>query len=448
MVKADPKRNYYADLEIPQNACTDDIKKQFRALARLYHPDRNPGKEQEFVPKFQAIQAAHEILSNADERAKYDADRRKLGYSSKPTRPAFPTAHTTAGRPGPAHRPSAFGAQFGTRTAPRPHTSSAEGRDPPTPNAQPPPHPTRPRRPEWHGAYGGRSHQQSNGSNRAQNANPSSAGPTGASRFTYMRPPPPPPRGPIHSTDDPTIKSNVFTAWQHMAPGKSRGTPNTSTPASEDERRPNQGPFGANASTASPGMRRSNTTKTPRKAGFNPNQPGDFWEPPATRTSSYTTRHSFAAPSEATTTGESSGQSRDEEVPVQKPRERHSDHGLRATASAPQQPLFGERISTPYGHSGGEKLNPNNADMRRSASTRDATRLHPTFVSDQKDSSSGSSPTRDSHRRQSKPVVVDLTTDSSDSDTDPTISMPAGRRIRKPTSRMRGPPDSQGSHTT
>jgi hypothetical protein len=32
MVKADPKRNYYADLEISNNASADEIKKAFRKL--------------------------------------------------------------------------------------------------------------------------------------------------------------------------------------------------------------------------------------------------------------------------------------------------------------------------------------------------------------------------------------------------------------------------------
>jgi DnaJ-class molecular chaperone len=32
MVKADPKRNYYTDLELDPTATTDDIKKQFRNL--------------------------------------------------------------------------------------------------------------------------------------------------------------------------------------------------------------------------------------------------------------------------------------------------------------------------------------------------------------------------------------------------------------------------------
>jgi DnaJ-class molecular chaperone len=32
MVKADAKQNYYADLEVPQNATTEEIKKQYRSL--------------------------------------------------------------------------------------------------------------------------------------------------------------------------------------------------------------------------------------------------------------------------------------------------------------------------------------------------------------------------------------------------------------------------------
>ncbi|OCL00169.1 heat shock protein DnaJ, partial [Cenococcum geophilum 1.58] len=72
MVKSDPKRDYYADLEVPQNADTEDIRKQFRKLAFKYHPDRNPGREEDVVSKFQAIQAAHEILGDPELRAKYD----------------------------------------------------------------------------------------------------------------------------------------------------------------------------------------------------------------------------------------------------------------------------------------------------------------------------------------------------------------------------------------
>lgn len=75
MVKADYSRDYYADLDLPQNADVNDIKKQFRKLALKYHPDRNPGREAEVNAKFQMIQSAHEILTSPEQRSKYDAQR-------------------------------------------------------------------------------------------------------------------------------------------------------------------------------------------------------------------------------------------------------------------------------------------------------------------------------------------------------------------------------------
>ncbi|KIW10527.1 hypothetical protein PV08_11491 [Exophiala spinifera] len=78
MVKADVKRDYYADLDLPSTADAEEIKKRFRYLAKQLHPDRNPGHEVEVVPKFQAVQAAHEILSDPVEKAKYDAARAKM----------------------------------------------------------------------------------------------------------------------------------------------------------------------------------------------------------------------------------------------------------------------------------------------------------------------------------------------------------------------------------
>ncbi|KAF2091971.1 heat shock protein DnaJ, partial [Saccharata proteae CBS 121410] len=72
MVKADPKRDYYADLGVSPDADADEIRKQFRKLALKWHPDRNPGSEAECVPKFQAIQAAQEILVDTEQRRQYD----------------------------------------------------------------------------------------------------------------------------------------------------------------------------------------------------------------------------------------------------------------------------------------------------------------------------------------------------------------------------------------
>lgn len=63
--------DYYKTLGIAKNASADDIKKAYRKLARKYHPDVNPG-DKEAERNFKEINEANEVLSNAENRAKYD----------------------------------------------------------------------------------------------------------------------------------------------------------------------------------------------------------------------------------------------------------------------------------------------------------------------------------------------------------------------------------------
>ncbi|MBK0369162.1 DnaJ C-terminal domain-containing protein [Flavobacterium agrisoli] len=63
--------NYYTILGITQSATEAEIKKAYRKLARKYHPDLNPN-DQEAQRKFQEINEANEVLSNPDNRKKYD----------------------------------------------------------------------------------------------------------------------------------------------------------------------------------------------------------------------------------------------------------------------------------------------------------------------------------------------------------------------------------------
>ncbi len=65
------KRDYYDILEVAKDATEDQIKQSFRSLARKYHPDKNPDDE-EAESKFKEIQEAYAILSNPEERKKYD----------------------------------------------------------------------------------------------------------------------------------------------------------------------------------------------------------------------------------------------------------------------------------------------------------------------------------------------------------------------------------------
>ncbi len=63
--------DYYQILGLAKNASPDEIKKAYRKLARKYHPDVNPD-DKEAERKFKEINEANEVLSNPENRAKYD----------------------------------------------------------------------------------------------------------------------------------------------------------------------------------------------------------------------------------------------------------------------------------------------------------------------------------------------------------------------------------------
>ena len=63
--------DYYKVLEVTKTATEAEIKKAYRKLARKYHPDLNPN-DKEAEKKFKEINEANEVLSNAENRKKYD----------------------------------------------------------------------------------------------------------------------------------------------------------------------------------------------------------------------------------------------------------------------------------------------------------------------------------------------------------------------------------------
>ena len=61
----------YKILDVEKTASEDEIRKAYRKLAKVHHPDLNPGKK-EAEEKFKAINAAYALLSDAEKRAKFD----------------------------------------------------------------------------------------------------------------------------------------------------------------------------------------------------------------------------------------------------------------------------------------------------------------------------------------------------------------------------------------
>ena len=68
---AEQKRDYYEVLGIDRNADDAAIKKAYRALAKKYHPDMNPG-DAEAEKKFKEASEAYAILSDPEKRRQYD----------------------------------------------------------------------------------------------------------------------------------------------------------------------------------------------------------------------------------------------------------------------------------------------------------------------------------------------------------------------------------------
>ncbi|KAK4983769.1 hypothetical protein LTR50_007015 [Elasticomyces elasticus] len=267
MAKADVKKDYYAALELPPSASIDDIKKKFRKLALKYHPDRNPGKEAEMIPKFQAIQAAHEILEDPVAKAKYDADRRRFGIPS--------------GMPIPT-----YGNPY-----------QAKSNFPPPPRRTPQPESWRP---------GSTGFTPSDGANRFTN---------------FPRPAPTAPKPPPR--DSAQERANVFNAWQNMnhaqkqAQAAAQATTSETPPrrpnaTRSDTRFPSEEEIRRGArykqaydkraeearsawqqfqsqNAGKPGMSRSASTRTPKKNGFDPGVSGAD-EQQASSTANYSSR--------------------------------------------------------------------------------------------------------------------------------------------------------------
>ena len=75
-------KDLYDLLGVNKNASEKDIKQAYRRLARKYHPDVNAG-DKDAESRFKEINAAYEVLSDADKRKKYDKYGDKWQYADQ-----------------------------------------------------------------------------------------------------------------------------------------------------------------------------------------------------------------------------------------------------------------------------------------------------------------------------------------------------------------------------
>ncbi len=79
-------KDFYQTLGVGKSSPPDEIKRAYRKLARLCHPDANPG-DQTKAEKFKEISEAYSVLSDPERRKEYDDVRRLVdsgGYRHFP----------------------------------------------------------------------------------------------------------------------------------------------------------------------------------------------------------------------------------------------------------------------------------------------------------------------------------------------------------------------------
>ena len=110
--------SYYKLLGLKPNASVQDIRRAYRDLSKLYHPDTTKLETAIAVSKFQALNEAYATLSSPEKRLTYDY---KTGYSrmsvmqplsNQNAQPASPHDWSSSSYLDPTDRPLSAGEMF------------------------------------------------------------------------------------------------------------------------------------------------------------------------------------------------------------------------------------------------------------------------------------------------------------------------------------------------
>ena len=66
--------DYYAILSVSPKSSPQELRRQYRRLAKIYHPDRNPGEEEWCAEQLKKVNDAFATLSDPKRKAQYDRD--------------------------------------------------------------------------------------------------------------------------------------------------------------------------------------------------------------------------------------------------------------------------------------------------------------------------------------------------------------------------------------
>ena len=116
-------KDYYKILQISPDAAPEVIQMAYKALAKKYHPDLNPDNAEQAQEQMKELNAAFEVLSNPEKRARYDAEQKSAESASAST--ASQTQADTSTQKPPEHKSSQHSSPEKEKTPPSPKATES-----------------------------------------------------------------------------------------------------------------------------------------------------------------------------------------------------------------------------------------------------------------------------------------------------------------------------------